>query len=698
MFDTVVILSVLAGLLAVIGVCQPLAARLRLPSSVLLAAIGVAIGVSPAAVAWIGQNPSHTVTLWADLPIRSETFIYVFLPMLVFEAGIVTDVRRTVADAAAILILAVVVTIFTMAVIGLALWPLAPVPLTVCLLLGAIVATTDPAAVIAIFRDVGAPVRLTRLVEGEALLNDAAAIALFVVLLGMITRGGEPDIAAGLREFIAAFLGGGVVGLLAGRVLLWAMARVGEDRLAEATLSVAFAYLTFIAAEQAFHVSGIVAVLAMGLTLSALGRARIAPENWTSLVDLWDQIAFWARSLIFVLAAILVPRLLVDIGWRDLVLLAVLIAAAFGARSFGLFVLLPPLEYWRLTQRIETSYKLAIIWGGLRGALTLVLALAVTESDAISDQVQRFVAVLATGFVLFTLFVNGTTLRRAIGFLGLDRLSPREAALRDHVLALSYTEAREAAQEIARTHELAPPIVEPVIAVYDARLAAIRQREGLAVVLTERDRLSIALVALANQEWQLALDVLASRIASPAAVQMLLAGADALADAARSDGRIGYQRASQGILELSVAYRAAYWLYRRFGLPRPLAVRLGERVEKLLVLRFAVQRLVRFNANEIALVFGDRIGELAGHILDRRRAAIVDALDVLRRQFPEYLAELEARFLRQSTLRHEMVRYQNLFEEGLISQEIFQTLKLDTLGARALGRRQRRPTRRRLTR
>jgi CPA1 family monovalent cation:H+ antiporter len=286
------------------------------------------------------------------------------------------------------------------------------VRLVVCLLVGAIVATTDPAAVIAVFRDVGAPARLTRLVEGEALLNDAAAIALFVVLLGMIVSRRDPSAIAGLGEFAVVFVGGGIVGLVFGRVLLWVMPRLGDDRLAEATLSVAFAYLVFITADRLFHVSGVVAVLATGLVVSALGRSRITPENWAFLVDLWEQIAFWARSLIFVLASILVPRLLVDIGWHDLLLLVVLIIAAFGARFLALFVLVPPLERFGLTQRISDAYKLAIIWGGLRGALTLVLALAVTENDAIPFGIQRFVAVLATGLVLFTLFVNGTTLVR----------------------------------------------------------------------------------------------------------------------------------------------------------------------------------------------------------------------------------------------------------------------------------------------
>ena len=173
-----------------------------------------------------------------------------------------------------------------------------------------------------------------------------------------------------------------------GVLFLWSMRHVSGDRLAEASLTLAFAYLAFIVSERLFHVSGVVAVLTAGLALSALGTSRIPPENWSFLSELWEQIAFWSRSLILVLACILVPRLLADIGAHDLFLLAILITAAFGARALALFVLLPPLERFGLRQHIELNYKLAIMWGGLRGALTLVLALAVTEHSAFPADVQ----------------------------------------------------------------------------------------------------------------------------------------------------------------------------------------------------------------------------------------------------------------------------------------------------------------------
>ena len=587
-------------------------------------------------------------------------------------------------DAAPILVLAIIATLITTAVIGLALWPLAGVSLVVCLLLGAVVATTDPAAVIAIFRDVGAPARLTRLVEGEALLNDAAAISLFAVLLGMIVSAREPDIGSGLSEFSLSFIGGGILGLLAGRALLAAIPWVRDDRLAEATLTLALAYGVFIAAERLFHVSGVVAVLGSGLTVSALGRSRIAPYNWSFLTDLWDQIAFWARSLIFILASILVPRLLGDVGLRDLMLVAVLVAAAFAARILVLFVLMPPLEFFKLTQPISAAYKLAITWGGLRGALTLVLALAATENAALSPEVKRFVAVLATGLVLFTLFVNGTTLRLVIDLLGLSRLSPRNQVLRDQVLALSYAEVCDSVRDMARDHTLAESAVEEVVKPYQVRIAAANARDA-AERLTERDRLAIALAALANQERVLVLERSADRIASPATVQVLLRNADRLIEGARAEGRVGYRRAAEAALSFPFAFRAAYFLYRYFGIVRFLADRLADRVELLLVMRLLVDRLPGFNNRNRRLgpIFSERITELTGEIIERRREAVDDAFDALRRQYPDYVAALEIRFLRQSALRQETERYQSLFEEGLIPQELYDDLQRRVGGASA---------------
>jgi CPA1 family monovalent cation:H+ antiporter len=677
MFDIVLLLAVLATLLVVVAVSQPVAVRLKLAPVVLLAVIGVAIGAVSIVLVHtpLSARFGDLAGLFADLPVGAETFIYVFLPLLVFEGAITADVRRMLEDAAPILMLAVVATVVCTAVVGVALWPIAGLPLVVCLLLGSVVATTDPAAVIAVFRDVGAAARLTRLVEGEALLNDAAAIVMFTVLLGMIVSGRQPDFLGGAAQFLVSFFGGAILGVLAGRALLQLIPWTRDDRLAEATLTVALPYLVFIAAEHVFHVSGVVAVLCAGLTVSAFGRSRITPYNWSFITDLWAQIAFWAHSLVFVLASILVPKLLLDMQFHDVMLIAVLIVAAFGARLLVLFLLLPLLSLAKLTQPISTAYKLAITWGGLRGALTLVLALAVTENPALKPEIQRFVAVLATGLVLFTLLVNGTTLRVVIRLLRLDRLSPVDQALRDRVLELSYAEIGETIRSMAREHEISPSALSSALAPYEDGITAAKSRGADEAGLTDHQRLAIGLVALGNQERMLALEIMAERAASPVTVQALLRNAEAVGESARSGGRLGYQRGAEAALAFPFSFAAAYFCYRRFGIVRFLADRLGDRFEMLLVTRLLIQELRGAHAVRSRSIFGERVVELIDAILKVRLKRTTAALDALRRQYPQYAAALEARFLRQSAMRREMGRYDALFQEGLIAAEVYEDLK-----------------------
>jgi monovalent cation:H+ antiporter, CPA1 family len=682
LLNIVLVLAVFSSLLVLVALSQPIAAQLRLAPVVLLAVIGVSISTAAGVLLhfplspWVGEG----VRLFVDLPLGSDTFIYVFLPPLIFEAALTSDVRRILEDAAPILMLAVVATFAAMAVVGLALWPVSGMPLVVCLLLGAVVSTTDPAAVIAIFRDVGAAARLTRLVEGESLLNDAAAIVAYSVLLGIIASGREFHVGEGAVEFAISFLGGAAFGAISGRIFLELVPWTGDDRLAVSTLTVALAYLSYIVADHVFHVSGVVAVLTAGLTVSAFGRTRIAPTNWTFLTDLWEQLGYWAHSLVFLLASILVPQLLFDLRLRDLGLLAVLVVAVFGARLMVLFLLLPLLSLGRLMEPISNAYKLAITWGGLRGALTLVLAFSLTENPALSREVQHFIAVLATGLVLFTLLVGGTTLRFVIRFLGLDRLSPADILLRDRVLEITYAETSEIISKTAREHGLHPSAEQRALAPYQAwskAAAAPNAREIRTLEnadLTERDRLGVGLVALGSQERMLVLETLERRAASPAAVQALMHHADTLVEGARSEGRIGYKRAADAAYAYSRSFRFAYFVYRRFGIGRLLAERLGERFETLLVMRLLVQELAGNKARASRAIFGPRMEAVLDRILQERLERAQVSLDVVRRQYPDYAAALEARFLRQSALRGEMGRYHSLYEEGLIAHEVYRDL------------------------
>ncbi len=380
--DLQIILLLIAGLLVVISLVQPMAIRLGLSPSVLLAVVGVAMGlVSTFLVHSNGADTFDKIAkVIVDVPIHSDAFIYIFLPLLLFQSALTIEVRQIVEDAAPILLLAVVAVLVATVVIGVALAPLAGVSIVACLMLGSIVATTDPVAVIGIFHDVGAPSRLSRLVEGESLLNDAAAITLFDLLLEILVSRHSAHPGAASLTFVRSFLGGIATGYVGARLIIGLLPWLHDIRLAQVTMTLALPYLVFIVGEQQLEVSGVVAAVTAGLALSAIGQPRIAPNDWRFLQDLWEQLAFWASSLIFILAALLVPRLLVHVGWHDVLLLGVLVVAATVARALVLFGLLPTLSALRLSQAVNNRFKAVILWGGLRGAVTLALALAVTEN------------------------------------------------------------------------------------------------------------------------------------------------------------------------------------------------------------------------------------------------------------------------------------------------------------------------------
>ena len=191
----------------------------------------------------------------------------------------------------------------------------------------------------------------------------------------------------------------------------------------------------------------------------------------------------------------------------------------------------------RLSQKVSAAYKLAITWGGLRGAVTLALALSVTENARIDPATKDLVAVLATGFVLFTLLVNGLTLRPVIRLLRLDRLSPLDQALRAKVLALSLADVRDAVRETAREYASRRPRRRQRAERYEQRIDELASRPDLEQAISDRDRITIGLVALTNQERRIILDHHAQHTVSGAAIERLLRNTNVILDAARRRGR-----------------------------------------------------------------------------------------------------------------------------------------------------------------
>jgi CPA1 family monovalent cation:H+ antiporter len=677
MHDTIETVFAVTALLGVVSLLLPLAQRLSVPYTVLLAIVGIAIGGVANLPA--GYQPGGMIgdlVAWLrDFGLSAESLLYVFLPALLFEAALNIDVRRLSDEVALVLLLAIIGVVVCTFVVGLALWPLAPVGVLACVVLGAIIATTDPVAVVAIFHDIGAPRRLSTLVQGESLFNDAAAIAIYSLAVAMLAGDRPAHPLDGLVTFLRQFGGGLVAGYLAGWVVTLLIPILRASRLAEATLTIAFAYVIFVVCDHYLAVSGVVAVAAAALAVSAGGRRRLSPSNWESLVVTWEQLAFWASSLIFLFAAMQTPDLLAQAGWGDLALLGALIVAALAARALTLYGLIPVLSFAGVAKPIDGNHKLVMLWGGMRGAVSLALALAATENEALPPEIRQFVGILATGFVLFTLLVTAPTMRPLMRLLKVSSLAPAEVALSERVIGLSLSSIPQEIETVGRQHQISPELVAEVAKLYDARsgetTAMAAAEAPLPAALKER----AAILVLADREQEFCLEYFERRTVSRRVAASLLAHAARLRDGARSDGVEGYQQAAARLRNFSLAFRLSLAIHRRLGIAAPLARRLADRFEVQLAARFVLQNVVAFNRDQIGEVFGPAARTAMAEQLDRRFAALERAIAAVKLEYPSYSRQLELQFLARVAARLEEDRYRRLRAEAMINQDVYDDLQ-----------------------
>jgi Na+:H+ antiporter len=677
MTSTIQTVFVVTALLGLVSLLLPLSERLSIPYAVLLAVVGIAIGgLSNLPFASHPGNIFSDIASWLhDFGLSAESLLYVFLPALLFEAALNVDVRQLSDEVGPVLILAVVGVIVCTFVVGFALWPLAPVGVLACVILGAIIATTDPVAVVSIFHEIGAPRRLSTLVQGESLFNDAAAIAIYSLVVAMLAGDRPASPLDGLVTFARQFGGGLAAGYAGGWAVTLLIPALRASRLAEATLTIAFAYVIFVVCEHYIGVSGVVAVAAAALAVSAAGRRRLSPSNWDSLILTWEQIAFWASSLIFLFAAMQTPELLEKASWIDLGLLAALVVAALAARAATLYGLIPLLSFARIAKPIDRDHKLVMLWGGMRGAVSLALALAAAENTALPPEVRQFVGILATGFVLFTLLVTAPTMRPLMRLLKISSLLPAELAVNQRVIGLSLSSIPREIETVGRQHQISPEIVAEVAQLYDSRRNAPGAKQGEGSELPTALRERVALYAVADREQEFCREYFESRTVSRRVAASLLAHAARLRDGARAEGVPGYEKAAARLLAFDTALRLSRAIHHRLGIARPLARLLGDRFEVQLAARFVLQNVIAFNRDQIEEVFGAGPRASMAELLDRRFGAIDRAIAALKLQYPSYARRLELQFLARVAARIEEERYRRLRVESIINQDMYEDLQ-----------------------
>ncbi|HET7467558.1 MAG TPA: sodium:proton antiporter [Candidatus Dormibacteraeota bacterium] len=371
------LLILVGGLATVLGL---LSKRARfVPYPVVLALAGVLVGLLP------GTPLPH---------LGADVLLVAFVPGLVFEAALTLDLAELRRRLLPVGLLVTVGVALTVVLIGLFTHLLVGFSWADGMLIGAILAATDPIAVVTLLRRIAAPAGLTAILEGESLLNDGTGVAAFSAVLGTIVSG-SPSASDAIIRFLGLTIGGTAAGLAVGFAGLLLL-RFAQDAPLEILATLVIAYGSYLVADV-FHASGIVAVVVAGIVVARYGAA-IGKLHGPQLLGFWNLLAFVLNAMLFILVGAAVP------AWQ-LLPVAGLIIATFAimlvTRALPVYGLLalaairPPPIPWR--------WRHMTFWAGLRGALAVALALSVAATPGVDARVS----VVAYGVVLLSLLVQG---------------------------------------------------------------------------------------------------------------------------------------------------------------------------------------------------------------------------------------------------------------------------------------------------
>ena len=389
-------IEIAIGLLLIASLVGIVTDRLRVPYTTGLVLIGLVL-------AFFGQQ---------DINVSPQLFLGLLVPPLIYEAAFQVKAKDLLRDLAPILSLAIPGVLLTTFLVGGVLYWGTDFSLVTALLFGSLIAATDPVAVVALFRSLGVPKRLQLLIEGESLFNDGTAIVLFNLMVA-ISITGYFNLTDSILNFFLVSGGGLIIGLVLGLLISLAISMI-DNPLIETTLTSVLAFGSYLVAEQ-FHVSGVLAVVAAGIVSGNLGPSRMSPTTRILAFSFWEYAAFLANSFVFLLIGLQIDLNILITDWNAIIwaILAVLVARA--ASIYGLS--------W-IGSGVPLRYKHILYWGGLRGAISLALALSLPAS--LGDQ-RTVIQSMAFGVVLFTLLVQGSTMKPLINRMGLIEKSESQA-------------------------------------------------------------------------------------------------------------------------------------------------------------------------------------------------------------------------------------------------------------------------------
>ena len=402
MLDIVAILLVLAAVFAFIN-----HRYIKLPSTIGVMALALVLSLALAVLSGLGFGDLH-----ADMDelLKSIDFTAVLmqgmLSLLLFVGALHVDLAKLRTHLWQIGVLAVLGTVASALFIGYAAWYLlaltgVALPLPYCLVFGALISPTDPVAVLGVLKSARVPESLEVLIAGEALFNDGVAIVLFILLAQVAASGQEPSVAAALILFAIEGLGGIVFGLAVGSIAFYMIKHINQYEI-EVLITLA-AVVGGYALASRIHISGPIAAVVIGLVIGNQARALAMSKKSRDRLDVfWDLIDEILNLLLFLLMGLQVAIIAFPKGWA--LAAAIVIAVTLVAR---ILVVGAPVSLFRGWFRMPPGAPRILIWGGLRGGVSVALALSLprgAEADII--------VMLTYSVVVFSIFVQGLTVGR----------------------------------------------------------------------------------------------------------------------------------------------------------------------------------------------------------------------------------------------------------------------------------------------
>lgn len=432
-----------------------LARKFRIPYSVLLVLVGTML-VPLTQIPFFAYIRSFELT--------PDLLFFVFLPVLIFESAYNMHIRELAENIRSVSLLSVLSLLLSTAFVagflylGLHLIGF-EVPFLVTLLFGALISATDPVAVLALFKEYGAPRRLSFIFEGESLFNDGTSLALFLVVLEVCLHGflGWTSIGEGIFLFTSMIVGGVIFGLMMGFVFSKLLEKVAGNEYVEITLTMLAAHLTFILSEvvsshlviggHELRLSSIIATVMTAMVIGNYGRSKMSHAVERYMESFWGYFAFVANSLVFILMGLLFAGLSIDFRFF-LIPIGLTILIVMIGRAVSIYPVIGFLNWTRSEHRIPTSWQHLLSWGSLRGALAVTMVLLIPEDLTIVGwqydfSVKEFLAALTIGCIYFTLLIKATTMSRIMKGLGIGRLHKREEVQYYQSKSLIYARALE---------------------------------------------------------------------------------------------------------------------------------------------------------------------------------------------------------------------------------------------------------------